>query len=92
MCVDEVGQVTGLVEIEDAVNELLASAAERDVGEDEGVHQVGPGEWLAPGRLSVRDWAELFGRGELERAVANGRVATIAGLLMSRLGRLPRGG
>lgn len=92
MCVDEVGQVTGLVEIEDAVNELLASAAERDVGEDEGVHQVGPGEWLAPGRLSVRDWAELFGRGELERAVANGRVATIAGLLMSRLGRLPRVG
>jgi putative hemolysin len=92
MCVDEVGQVTGLVEIEDAVNELLASAAERDVGEDEGVRQVGPGEWLAPGRLSVRDWAELFGRGELERAVANGRVATIAGLLMSRLGRLPRVG
>jgi len=92
LCVDEVGQITGLVEVEDAVNELLASAAERDVADEESVQQVGPGEWLAPGRLSVRDWAGLFGRGELERAVANGRVATIAGLLMSRLGRLPHVG
>lgn len=92
LCVDEVGQITGVVEIEDVVNELLASAAERDTESDEAVRQVGPGEWLAPGRLSVRDWAGLFGRGELERAVANGRVATIAGLLMSRLGRLPRVG
>jgi CBS domain containing-hemolysin-like protein len=39
------------------------------------------------GDLSVRDWAERFAVGEIDR-----HIDTIGGLILSKLGRLPRPG
>jgi len=39
------------------------------------------------GDLSVRDWAERFAVGEIDR-----HIDTIGGLILSKLGRLPRAG
>jgi CBS domain containing-hemolysin-like protein len=43
-----------------------------------------------PGRLSVRDWEEFFEPAMTE--AQRGRVSTVAGLILARLGRLPREG
>ena len=91
--VDELGVVTGLVQIEDIADELLEGLGENAPTEQSQIELVALGQWLIPGRLSVRDWEESFGAGEQgldaieesERA----RVSTIAGLAQARLGRVP---
>ncbi len=89
LCVDEVGAVTGLVEVEDAVKELVRTRPEV-TGGDVRVEKLGPGSWVVPGRLGVRHWADFFGR-ELSASDA-ARVATVGGLIMARLGRVPKAG
>lgn len=94
--VDELGGVTGLVQIEDIADELLEGLGENAPTEQSLVELVALGQWLIPGRLSVRDWEESFGpEGEDERVVEDGeraRVSTIAGLVQARLGHVPAEG
>ncbi len=97
--VNELGVVTGLVQIEDIADELLEGLGENTPGEQSRVELVGLGEWSAPGRLSVRDWEESFGgaagHGEGDDAISESeraRVSTIAGLVLARLGRVPSEG
>ncbi len=89
ICVDEHGEITGLVEVEDAVRGLTAAGGDPGRPGQEQVRALGHGRWEVPGRLSVRDWSQFFGRGE--RGIDR-RVSTVAGLVLSRLGRLPRAG
>ncbi|MBL8762997.1 MAG: HlyC/CorC family transporter [Phycisphaerae bacterium] len=88
MCANEHGAVTGLVRIEDIAERLIAELGEEggtvEAGED--VRRVGPGAWSVPGRLTVRDWTEMFG------VPVRGRVSTVAGLVLALLGRIPRVG
>jgi CBS domain containing-hemolysin-like protein len=91
--VDEVGVVTGLVQIEDIADELLEGMGENAPTEQSRVEMVALGEWVAPGRLSLRDWEESFGgrEPEGERLIEDGeraRVSTLGGLVQSRLGRV----
>lgn len=88
LCVNEVGEITGLIGLEDVISELVSGADEAS-GAGEGVKRVMPGVWLVPGRLSVRDWASFFGAGQEE---ISPRVSTVAGLILDRLGRVPRVG
>lgn len=89
LCVDEHGALTGLIEVEDAVKELVRTRPEV-TGGDVRVEKLAPGRWIVPGRLGVRHWADFFGR-DLS-AADGGRVATVGGLVMARLGRVPRPG
>ena len=87
--VDEHGALTGLVEVEDAVKELVRTRPEVTTG-DVRVEKLAPGKWIVPGRLGVRHWADFFGR---DLSVADcSRVATVGGMVMARLGRVPRAG
>jgi CBS domain containing-hemolysin-like protein len=93
LCVDEYGTVDGLVRIGDVADRLVAKFAEEDavVAEmeelaEQGVKRLGEGKWSVPGKLGVREWSELFGQA-IDR-----RVSTVGGLMMSRLGRVPRVG
>jgi CBS domain containing-hemolysin-like protein len=45
--------------------------------------------WEVPGRLSIRDWAEFFGPGDLS---VDRSVSTVAGLILARMGRVPQVG
>ena len=47
------------------------------------------GPWEVPGRLSIRDWAEFFGREDLN---IDRSVSTVAGLILAKLGRVPQVG
>jgi len=87
LCVSEHGDVTGLITAQDVVKRLsseLASGDDASMSAD--MRQIAPGTWSVPGRLSVRQWSEMFG-GE-----AIPRVATVAGLVFAKLGRVPRAG
>ncbi len=88
VCVDEYGGVSGLVSIEDVVEELVSHQPDAEGEPESEVRSLGSGRWLVPGRLGVREWAELLG---VETALlgAHPRVATVAGLLIARLGRIP---
>lgn len=95
LCVDEHGVITGIISAQDVVGRLIAEmsdgaggaggAGAGDAGEsDKDVRPEGPGRWSVPGRMGVREWSEMFG---LE---PDPRISTVAGLIMARLGRVPR--
>lgn len=97
VCVDEYGQVTGIIEIEDAVRRLVTPTDELSGEAGEAVQALDDGSFLVPGRLNVRQMTALFewtpGRSSTsagERALS--QVSTLSGLIFSMLGRLPRVG
>ncbi len=88
LCVDEHGAIVGVVSARDVVKQIAAELR-GDFGaggEAQQVEQGGERNWLAPGRFPARDLMEMFG---LPR---DPRVSTVAGLVLSLLGRLPQVG
>jgi putative hemolysin len=86
VCVSEHGTVTGVITLQDVVKRLVTELA-RDDEQQLAAAQVrvtGEGTWTVPGRLSVREWASMFG------LKADRRVTTVAGLIFARLGRTPQ--
>ncbi len=90
LCVSEGGQITGLIEVEDVVKQIVPPIAESTDEAMLAVEKVGPDRWLVPGRLSVRDWEQFFGTPGRRRRTR--RVTTVGGLLLAELGRIPRPG
>jgi putative hemolysin len=91
VCVNELGDVTGVVELDAVIGELVGVGvgASADAHGAPQVRMVALGSWEVSGRLGVRDWAEFFG----DRSIASDpRVTTVAGIIIAKLGRLPRVG
>jgi putative hemolysin len=89
LCVNEGGELTGMVGVDDVIRELVTVSVGAETGPDEDVRMVAPGMWEVPGRLSIRDWAEFFGPGDLS---VDRSVSTVAGLILARMGRVPQVG
>lgn len=85
--VDEFGGIAGLISLEDVVEQLIGEIYEPGDVNAPAIEETGPGEWLIPGDLTIRDYPELFG----QRTRQN-RSATPAGLIYSELHRLPQVG
>jgi len=90
LCVDELGALTGIIEVEDVVRQLVRPIDAPGSPDAQRVTMVAPGQWRVPGRLSIRQWAEFFGP-EWDMPTDR-RVNTVAGLVFARLGRVPRVG
>ncbi|HMO11955.1 MAG TPA: hemolysin family protein, partial [Actinotalea sp.] len=85
--VDEYGGTAGVVTLEDVVEELVGEVAdEHDLARD-GVYRLGAG-WSVPGLLRPDELAEETGLLVPEQA----GYETLGGLVMARVGRLPRPG
>ncbi|GAA1611006.1 hemolysin family protein [Leucobacter chromiireducens] len=87
LVVDEYGGISGLVTLEDLIEELLGEISDeydRDVPE---AAEQADGSYLVSARLSVDDLGELFGI-ELD----DDEVDTVGGLFAKTLGRLPEQG
>lgn len=91
LCVDEHGGLSGLLEIESIVEALAIPWSRGGARARDEIVSVGLGSWIVPGRLSVRDFREVFpgaDRGEDEAIEAT----TLGGAIADLLDRLPREG
>ncbi len=88
-CVDERGEIVGMVTLDDIVDELTAGAASG--GGAEAV-EVSPGLWQVHGRMGIHDFAEQFGVRDIQSWVGEARVSTVGGLVAAALGRIAEPG
>ncbi|KOX18802.1 membrane protein [Saccharothrix sp. NRRL B-16348] len=88
LVVDEYGGTAGLVTLEDLVEEIVGDVRdEHDRRETSPVRQLGGEAWLVSGLLRDDEIAEATGF-----RMPEGDYETVAGLVLSRLGRIPDAG
>ncbi len=86
--IDEYGGVTGLVTIEDVLEQIVGDIDdEHDAEDDSFVRAHGDGHYMVKARTPIEDFNEYFGTD-----FSDEEFDTIGGLLMQKLGRLPRRG
>lgn len=93
MAVDEYGQIAGLVTLKDILEELVGDIRDAyDTGEEEDeIRRLDDGSWLVSGSAAhdlVREQIGLSAIPEDEE----GEYTTVAGLALTRLGRIPTAG
>ncbi|MGA2586073.1 MAG: hemolysin family protein [Candidatus Aminicenantales bacterium] len=82
--VDEHGAVTGLVTMEDVVEEIVGEIHDEYDNEEAQITETGPGDYLVSGGAKVEELEDLFGR-----ELAEDDYITASGLITHHLGRLP---
>ena len=86
--VDEYGGVSGLVTIEDAIEQIVGDIDDEfDVEEDQDIRPEGDRGFLVRGATAIEDFNEFFGTD-----LSDDEFDTVAGLVMKQLGHLPRRG
>jgi CBS domain containing-hemolysin-like protein len=86
---DEYGGVSGLVTMEDALEEIVGEIAdEHDTPPADDVRELGPGAVEAPGRMHIDELNERLGLALPEDADFD----TVGGLVFSELGHVPVAG
>jgi magnesium and cobalt transporter len=86
--VDEYGGVSGLVTIEDAIEQIVGDIDDEfDVEEDQNVRKEGERQFLVRGVTPISEFNEYFGV-----SLSDAEFDTVAGLVMKQFGRLPRRG
>ncbi len=86
--VDEYGGVSGLLTIEDVLEEIVGEIGdEYDVDEGEGIRKEGERTFTVPALTRIDEFNRVFGT-----RFADEEFDTIGGLVLHELGRLPRRG
>lgn len=83
--VDEYGAISGLVTIEDILEELVGEIEDEHDNEEEELIQISEYEYIADAKLDIESFEEHFALdvGDLD-------VETIGGLMITKLGVLPK--
>jgi magnesium and cobalt transporter len=86
--VDEYGGVSGLVTIEDVIEEIVGEIAdEYDTDEDQAIRREGDRQFAVQAHARMQEFNEYFGT-----RFSDEEYDTIGGLVMHQFGRLPRRG
>ncbi len=85
--VDEYGGVSGLVTVEDLLEEIVGEISDEHEDEREEVTAAGEQAYSVSGKVNIAKVQELFGRGPEEE-----EFTTLGGFLATRLGHIPRPG
>ena len=86
--VDEYGGVSGLVTIEDVIEEIVGEIAdEYDTDEDQSIRREGDRQFAVQAHARMQEFNEYFGT-----RFSDEEYDTIGGLVMHQFGRLPRRG
>jgi magnesium and cobalt transporter len=89
LVVDEYGGVSGLVTIEDVIEQIIGEIDDEfDVEDDQNIRREADRQYTVRGVTRIDEFNEYFG----SRLSEEEGFDTIAGLLMKHLGRLPRRG
>ncbi len=88
LVVDEYGGVSGLVTIEDVIEQIVGEIDDEfDVEEDHNIRKEGDRDFTVRGVTRIDEFNEYFGV-----KLPDEEFDTVAGLVMKQLGRLPRRG
>ena len=85
--VDEYGGVSGLVTVEDLLEEIVGEISDEHEDEREPVSKAGETAYSVSGKANIEVIQDLFGRGPEEE-----EFTTLGGFLTSRLGHIPKPG
>jgi magnesium and cobalt transporter len=86
--VDEYGGVSGLLTIEDVLEQIVGDIGdEYDVDEGEGIRREADRTWTVPALTRIEEFNEAFGT-----RFSDEEADTIGGLVLHELGRMPRRG
>lgn len=86
--VDEYGGVSGLVTLEDIIEEIIGEIQdEYDLSEEDLVQQAGPDEFVFLGRIDLDDFNEV-----MDSNIPKVESDTLAGYLYDHYGRVPHDG
>jgi putative hemolysin len=85
LVVDEHGAAAGIVTVEDLLEELVGEIYDESDRDVVGVRRDADGSLVMPGRFPVHDLVDLG-----VEQVPEGPYATVAGLVLDRLGRVPQ--
>jgi putative hemolysin len=88
LIVDEYGAVEGLVTTNDILEAIVGDIAPSGARGDEGAVRREDGSWLLDGSLPVEEFKEIFPVGKLP-GEERSSYHTLAGFVMSYLGRIP---
>ena len=88
LVVDEYGALAGIVTMEDVLAQLFGEIRGEGGGEP-AIETIGERAWRVSGRLPLRRFEEVIGA---ELGGSSRGSATVAGLVVGQLGRLPREG
>ena len=86
--VDEYGGTAGVVTLEDAIEEIVGDVADEHDRRRASAHATHTGDWIVPGWMRPD---ELATRARIHLP-DDGPYETLAGLVMTRLGRIPQVG
>jgi putative hemolysin len=85
--VDEYGGVSGLVTVEDLLEEIVGEISDEHEDEREPVTKAGENAYSVSGKENIATVRELFGRGPEEE-----EFTSVGGFLAARLGHIPKPG
>jgi magnesium and cobalt transporter len=86
--VDEYGGVAGLVTIEDVIEQIIGEIEDEfDIEDDQNIRADGDGQYIVRGATRMAEFNEHF-----STSFDDPGFDTVAGLVMQRLGRVPRRG
>jgi CBS domain containing-hemolysin-like protein len=85
--VDEYGVMSGLITLEDVIEELVGEIQDEYDQETPRVQPLADGSWRVDGAMSLLDFSQRFGL-----ALEETGEATVGGLVVSKLGRIARVG
>ena len=83
---NEYGGTEGIVTVEDLLEELVGEIYDEFDPDSHGIHRQPDGSFILPGSFPVHDLPDLG------VALPEGDYATVAGLILERLGRIPVAG
>ena len=90
LIVDEYGGVSGSVALRDLIDSVISGLPDGQEPEASEIVQREDGSWLVDGATSLVDFIDALGLDESH--IANGDYETVAGLVLDRMGSIPRAG
>ena len=85
--VDEFGGTSGIVALEDVLEEIVGPIQDEHDDEEAQIKRVAENQWVAEGRASLYDLTDVIGL-----TFPDGGYETLGGFLITRAGRMPRTG